>query len=137
MGEVASKEAFDWISNDPKMVKACAIICRLMDDIVSHEFEQSRVHVASAIECYMKQYGVSKEETVKVFREEIDNAWKDVNEEFMKPTALPMPILTRVLNFARVMDVIYKDDDGLCKLSHYKGPNSFAARGSCSHMKEY
>ncbi|GLT69693.1 hypothetical protein SLA2020_418240 [Shorea laevis] len=112
MGEVASKEAFDWISNDPKMVKACAIICRLMDDIVSHESEQSRVHVASAIECYMKQYGVSKEETVKVFREEIDNAWKDVNEEFMKPTALPMPILTRVLNFARVMDVIYKDDDG-------------------------
>ncbi|GLT50322.1 hypothetical protein SLA2020_238140 [Shorea laevis] len=112
MGEVASKEAFDWISNDPKMLKACAIISRLMDDIVSHEFEQSRVHVASAIECYMKQYGVSEEETVKVFREEIDNAWKDVNEEFMKPTALPMPILTRVLNFARVIDVIYKDDDG-------------------------
>ncbi|GLT50329.1 hypothetical protein SLA2020_238210 [Shorea laevis] len=68
MGEVASKEAFDWISNDPRMVKACAIICRLMDDIVSNEFEQSRVHVASSIEYYMKQYGVSKEETENVSR---------------------------------------------------------------------
>ncbi|GLT48483.1 hypothetical protein SLA2020_221050 [Shorea laevis] len=112
MGEVATNEAFDWISKEPKMLKACTIICRLMDDIVSHEFEQTRVHVASAIECYMKQYGVSEEETVKVFLEEIGNAWKDINEEFMKSTTIPMPIKTRVLNFARVMDVIYKDGDG-------------------------
>ncbi|GLT83475.1 hypothetical protein SLE2022_017630 [Rubroshorea leprosula] len=108
MGKVATKKAFDWISNGPKMAKASTIICRLMDDIVPHEFEQKRDHVASAVECYMNQYGLLEEEIVKLFREEIVNAWKDINEGFIKPIVILVPILTRVLNFAHVMDVIYK-----------------------------
>lgn len=47
-----------------------------------------------------------------MFKTKISNAWKDVNEEFMKPTGVPAPILMRVLNLSRVMDVLYKEDDG-------------------------
>ncbi|GLU14901.1 hypothetical protein SLE2022_314420 [Rubroshorea leprosula] len=47
MGEVATKEVFDWISNTPQMLKASTIIGRLTDDIVTHEFEQIQDHVAS------------------------------------------------------------------------------------------
>ncbi|RVW82924.1 Valencene synthase [Vitis vinifera] len=54
--------AFDWVISDPKIITASAVICRLMDDISSHKFEQKRGHVASGIECYMKQYGASEEE---------------------------------------------------------------------------
>ncbi|GLT63809.1 hypothetical protein SLA2020_363430 [Shorea laevis] len=111
MGEVATKEVFDCISHNPKMVNASTLISRLMDDIVSHEFEQTRDHVASSVECYMKQYGVSKEETMKLLEEEIANAWKEINEGFIKPAVLPMSILTQVLNFTRAADVIYKDGD--------------------------
>lgn len=32
-----SKEAFDWVSKDPLIVQAAAVICRLMDDMVGHE----------------------------------------------------------------------------------------------------
>ncbi|KAL5804317.1 hypothetical protein ACOSQ3_031117 [Xanthoceras sorbifolium] len=111
------RDVLEWSSNDnyPKIIKASTIISRLMDDIVSHEFEQKRQHVVSSIECYMKQdAGVSEEEVIKMFRKEIFNAWKDINQEFLKPTAAaaPMPILTRILNLSRVMNVIYKDDDG-------------------------
>lgn len=60
----------------------------------------------------MKQHGVSDEEVIKVFRKEISNGWKDINEGFLKPTEVAMPLLERILNLARVMDVIYKDDDG-------------------------
>ncbi|KAG2683859.1 hypothetical protein I3760_10G053000 [Carya illinoinensis] len=113
MGNIANREVFEWISNGPKIVTASTIICRLMDDIVSHKFEQKRGHVASAVECYMKQYGVSAEEEVyKLFRKEVSDAWKDINQGFLKPTAVPMPVLVRVLNLARVIDVVYKDDDG-------------------------
>ncbi|KAF5956664.1 hypothetical protein HYC85_003889 [Camellia sinensis] len=35
MGEVVSKEAFDWVSSDPLVVQASSIVCRLMNDIVS------------------------------------------------------------------------------------------------------
>nr|AIO10965.1 TPS02 [Liquidambar formosana]AMD82310.1 trans-beta-guaiene synthase [Liquidambar formosana] len=112
MGEVVTKEAFDWVFNNPKIVKASSIINRLMDDIVSHQFEQERGHVASGVECYMKQYGASKQEVFDEFNKQVVNAWKDINEEFLRPTDVPFPLLLRALNFARVMDVLYKDKDG-------------------------
>ena len=40
------------------------------------------------------------------------NAWKDINQEFLKPTVMPRPVLMRVLNFTRVMDFLYKENDG-------------------------
>lgn len=35
MGDIATKEVFDWLSDKPKILKASCIICRLMDDFVS------------------------------------------------------------------------------------------------------
>lgn len=37
MGDIVMKEAFEWASNEPKIVRASEVICRLMDDIVSHQ----------------------------------------------------------------------------------------------------
>ncbi|KAK3021982.1 hypothetical protein RJ639_045677 [Escallonia herrerae] len=112
MGDLATKGSFDWVTNDPLIVRASSVICRLMDDIVGHEFEQERGHVASAVECYMKRHGCSKEETYAEFQKQVTNAWKDINQECLRPTAVPMPLLTRVVNLARVMDLLYKDEDG-------------------------
>ncbi|KDP36233.1 hypothetical protein JCGZ_09953 [Jatropha curcas] len=111
MGDISTKDVFDWSSNGPKIVRAASVIARLMDDIVSHEFEQARGHVASAVECYMKQNGVSEEATRDEFNKQIVSAWKDINEACLKPTEVPLPILTRVVNLARVMDYLYKDGD--------------------------
>ena len=47
MGEIVTKDIFDWASNNPKIIKASSIIARLMDDIVSH-----KVHSAF-IFCYL------------------------------------------------------------------------------------
>ncbi|KAG2708368.1 hypothetical protein I3760_05G189100 [Carya illinoinensis] len=110
MGD-ATKEVFDWACGNPKIVKAAETICRLMDDLVSTEFEQERGHVVSALDCYMKQHGVSKHEAEEEFKKQIKDAWKDINSEFLKPTQVPKHFLDCVLNLARVMDVVYKDDD--------------------------
>ncbi|XP_034677074.1 valencene synthase-like [Vitis riparia] len=112
MGEIVTKEAFDWVISDPKIITASAVIGRLMDDISSHKFEQKRGHVASGIECYMKQYGASEEEVYDEFQKQVVDAWRDINEEFLRPTVVPMPLLMRVLNLSRVMDVIYTGEDG-------------------------
>ncbi|CAN1323271.1 Alpha-copaene synthase [Linum perenne] len=82
---VGTKDSFEWISNGPNILKASSIICRLMDDIVSHE---------------------------ELFNEEIKNAWKDINKDFLRPQVVARPLLDRILNFARAMDVIYKVEDG-------------------------
>ncbi|KAG6685677.1 hypothetical protein I3842_12G123700 [Carya illinoinensis] len=116
MGDIATKEAFDWVFSHPRMVKASEIINRLMDDIVSTDFEQQRGHVVSGIECYMKQHGVSKQEVHEEFQKQILNAWKDMNEELLKPTQVPMPLLVRILNLAHVIDLLYKDEDAYTHL---------------------
>lgn len=37
MGDIVTKDAFEWLNKDPKIVKAASVIARLMDDIVSHK----------------------------------------------------------------------------------------------------
>ncbi|CAN0872417.1 Alpha-copaene synthase [Linum grandiflorum] len=112
MPQAGTKEAFDWISGGPAIMKASSIVCRLMDDIVSHEFEQERKHIPSAVELYKEKYKVSEEVVVKVFNEQITNAWKDINKELLRPWVVAPPLLDRILNFTRAMDIIYKVNDG-------------------------
>ncbi|KAG8479380.1 hypothetical protein CXB51_029129 [Gossypium anomalum] len=111
MEESITKETFNWAFNDPKIIRASSIICRLMSDIVGHKVEQERGHVSSAVECYMKQYGVSMQEAYDELYKQINNAWKDINEEFLKPTAAPTSALNRILNLARVIDLLYTGED--------------------------
>ncbi|XVE50475.1 hypothetical protein DITRI_Ditri01bG0165100 [Diplodiscus trichospermus] len=120
MGDIVTEEVFNWASTNPKIIKASGIISRLMDDIVSHKFEQERGHVASAIECYMKQHEVGEEKAIEEFNDQIENAWKDINQELLiGPTdKVPMAVLTRVLNLAKVMDFLYKEGDGYTHVGH-------------------
>ncbi|PSS16243.1 (-)-germacrene D synthase [Actinidia chinensis var. chinensis] len=110
--KLATKEAFDWVSSFPLIVEAVSTITRLTDDIVGHKFEQQRGHVASAVECYTKQHGAIEEEAIAELYEQVTNAWKDINAECLYSTKVPMPLLVRVLNLARVINVLYKDEDG-------------------------
>ena len=41
MGDAVTKESFDWIFSKPKIVRASAIVCRLMDDMVSPKVWQT------------------------------------------------------------------------------------------------
>ena len=75
------------------------------------QFDQSRMHVPSSVECYMKQYGVTKQEAYDELNEQVDNAWKDINQECLIPTQVPMPVIIRSLYFTSVEDIVYKDAD--------------------------
>lgn len=37
MGDVVTKETFDWMLTNPKIVEASSIVSRFMDDIVGHK----------------------------------------------------------------------------------------------------
>ena len=65
----------------------------------------------SAVECYMKQHGAIEEEAIVELYDQVTNAWKDMNAECLYSTKVPMPLLVRVLNLARVINVLYKDED--------------------------
>ncbi|XP_030523549.1 (-)-germacrene D synthase-like isoform X2 [Rhodamnia argentea] len=111
MGDIVTKDVFDWLLySNPKMAKAVKVVGRLMDDIAGHKFEQERGHGATSVECFMKQYGVTDEVAKEELRKQVADAWKDINEGLRRPAIVPRPILTRILNFARAMHVVYKDE---------------------------
>ncbi|KAH9783272.1 alpha-humulene/(-)-(E)-beta-caryophyllene synthase [Citrus sinensis] len=112
MGDIVTKESFEWLFSNPRSIRASCAVGRLMNDMVSHKFEQSRGHVASSVECYINQYGATEEEAYSEFRKQVSNAWKDINEECLRPTLVPVPLLMRILNLTRAADVVYKYKDG-------------------------
>nr|J7LP58.1 RecName: Full=Bifunctional sesquiterpene synthase 1; AltName: Full=Alpha-copaene synthase; AltName: Full=Delta-cadinene synthase; AltName: Full=Terpene synthase 1; Short=LdTPS1 [Phyla dulcis]AFR23368.1 alpha-copaene/delta-cadinene synthase [Phyla dulcis] len=111
MGDIPKREHFDWVLSDPDFVMASCIICRLADDIVGHEFEQTRDHIPSSVECYTQEHKTSKEDAVNELYDRLESAWKDLNEGFLRPTKIPAALLYRVLNYCRIIEVMYSRGD--------------------------
>ncbi|KAF8408838.1 hypothetical protein HHK36_004907 [Tetracentron sinense] len=112
MGEIATKEAFNWTASLPKLIRSSSIVNRLMDDIKTYKAEQKRGHVASSVQCYMKEYEVSEEEACKKLQNMVEGAWKDINSECLAPTPIPLPLLMPIVNLARIIEVMYMYGDG-------------------------
>lgn len=77
------------------------------------QFENKRKHVGTSIDCYMKEYGVSRKKAEEDIKIMALDAWKSLNQELMKrpPHPFPFPIVMRFLDFSRVIEVFYKDAD--------------------------
>ncbi|XP_027182173.1 viridiflorene synthase-like [Coffea eugenioides] len=112
--ESATDDAVKWLLSNPKLIQGITKHGRMINDVGTHEFEKLRG--ATAIEIYMKDYNVSEEEAMKKFEDMADDAWKDMNAEFSRPTAVPRDVLLMALNLARICEVIYKNrGDGYTK----------------------
>ena len=75
------------------------------------QFEQKRGHVASFLECYMREHDVSREQAIQESQKRVTDAWKDINEECLRPIKVPMVFLSPILNMTRYMAVMYKDEN--------------------------
>ncbi|KAF2287619.1 hypothetical protein GH714_001865 [Hevea brasiliensis] len=87
--KLAGVKEFKWLETNPKLVEASKFFGRLLNDMVARKDEEKEGHCLAG-NCYMKEYGVSKEKAMEELRKMCDNAWKDMNEESMRPTAVPM-----------------------------------------------
>ncbi|KAJ0951802.1 putative (-)-beta-caryophyllene synthase [Helianthus annuus] len=111
MGDIITDESFKWALAFPPLVKASCTLCRFQDDIVTHKEEQERNHVASSVECYVKEFDFSEEHVIDLFIKKVESAWADMNLESLVCKDVPMPLIMRVINFARVIEVLYKYQD--------------------------
>ncbi|KAJ4724622.1 Terpene synthase [Melia azedarach] len=118
--EIAGVHAFEWLQSKPKVMISSFTILRLIADLVSHKDEQKRGHVASVVESYMEEYGTSRMETAEKFKIMITNLWKDINEECMRPTVVPLQLITGIVNVARIAEVFYKEVDGVTNPEYLK-----------------
>ncbi|EYU17870.1 hypothetical protein MIMGU_mgv1a025978mg [Erythranthe guttata] len=76
------KETIDWLLSYPKIVVSAAKLGRHLEDLGSHERENKKGQMMTVVDCYMKERGVSKQETLRKFAELVEDGWKDVNTEW-------------------------------------------------------
>lgn len=76
------------------------------------QWEKDGGGVPTAVECYMKEYGVTVQEAKKALRCLVEEQWRSINQEFLRNTTVPVPLLTRVINLARLMETLYKTTNG-------------------------
>ncbi|GJW88556.1 sesquiterpene cyclase [Tanacetum coccineum] len=108
---MVTEESFKWVAKFPPLVNATCLILRLMDDIAGYKEEQERDHVVSSIECYINETGASEEDAIKFLSKKVEDAWKVINKECLRPTEIPMSLTIPPLNLARVSDILYKTHD--------------------------
>ncbi|KAI3470008.1 hypothetical protein Pfo_026671 [Paulownia fortunei] len=108
-----TKETIDWLLSDPKMVISATKLGRHLEDLGSHERENKEGEMLTVVDCYMKEHGVSKQETLSKFAKLADDAWKDVSTEWVMTTSIHKEMVEQLLNYARMADFIYKNcEDG-------------------------
>ncbi|KAL7122289.1 hypothetical protein ACP275_01G036100 [Erythranthe tilingii] len=103
----ATIEAFNWLLAKPNILKTCNVVVRIMDDIATYEDEKKRGQVTTGIDCYMKEHSVSKQVAIQCLHEIVEVRWKELNQGLMDKS-VPLEILMRVFNWARVAEITYK-----------------------------
>ncbi|TVU30135.1 hypothetical protein EJB05_21742, partial [Eragrostis curvula] len=122
MGDIATKDSFDWVSSMPKMLQALCIILRLLDGLQSFEREQMTPHVASTIDSYMKEHNISIELAREKIHELKEETWKDFNAEWLNPeNSQPKEIVNRIFNLTRTMEFFYNKDDNFTNCHNITG----------------
>ncbi|XP_042385925.1 (S)-beta-bisabolene synthase isoform X1 [Zingiber officinale] len=123
---VATKDAFEWFASFPKIIEACATIIRITNDITSMEREQKRAHVASTVDCYMKEYGTSKDVACEKLLGFVEDAWKTINEELLTETGLSREVIELSFHSAQTTEFVYKHVDAFTEPNTTMKENIFS-----------
>ncbi|CAF2025832.1 unnamed protein product [Brassica napus] len=113
MGHIATKETYEWLRSRPKVIQSLSINGRPMNDMAGFEDDMSRGYVTTGVNCYMKQYGVTKGEAFKKLHQMRVHNEKIVNEEFLTIKDVPRRVLKEDINCARMTNVAYGYGEGL------------------------
>ncbi|NP_001310688.1 terpene synthase 5 [Ricinus communis] len=97
-----------WLRDNPTIAKTAKLFGRLFNDIAIREDEQKKGDYPSAIKCYMNDHDVSLEKAKEDILKMLEDGWKDMNEELMKPTIVPKILTKFSINFARMSDFSYR-----------------------------
>ncbi|KAF5182448.1 (-)-germacrene D synthase [Thalictrum thalictroides] len=107
LGEVATKEVFDWIASKPKMIRCSYLLNRLLDDIATFKGEQKRGILVSTVTCCMKDHGLSESNAIKYLQEIVTSSWKDMNEERFRPNLAPPSVTKIIFNITAIIELYY------------------------------
>ncbi|CAN6270906.1 unnamed protein product [Urochloa humidicola] len=106
-GDVATQEVFKWVGSVPEMVRAGAQVTRFLNDLSSFKLGKHKKDMPSAVETYMIENGLTKEEAVKAVTALLENRWRILNQANMDIDRTLLPAAQVVVNMARTNEIIY------------------------------
>ncbi|KAM0916357.1 hypothetical protein ACQ4PT_010236 [Festuca glaucescens] len=101
-------QALEWALGCTDAVRACAEVTRFMNDLASFKRGKNKNDVASSVECYISEHGVSSDVAIAKIGSLIEDAWKTTNQaRFELPELLQA--VQRVANITISMPFMYDD----------------------------
>ncbi|KAM3377477.1 (-)-camphene/tricyclene synthase, chloroplastic-like [Capsicum galapagoense] len=107
-----TKEALEWISKYPDIIRWASTIIRFTDDLGTSSYELERGDVPKAIQCYMNEKGVSEEEARKHINMLLKETWKLFNAAQQDNSISYEIFFGCAINAARASHTIYQHGDG-------------------------
>ncbi|KFK23797.1 hypothetical protein AALP_AAs42715U000100 [Arabis alpina] len=112
LGKMGTKKDYEWLKSRPKLIKYVSTKGRLMNDIYGFEDDMSRGFVTNAVNCYMKQYGVTKQEALRELHIMVADADKTINEELLTTTGVSRLVLKAAMGNAQIIAILYNGYEG-------------------------
>ncbi|VAH39759.1 unnamed protein product [Triticum turgidum subsp. durum] len=106
MGDTIMKIAVEWVAGVPNVVIAAGKIVRFMNDIAAFENRKSKGDVASSMECYVNEYGVTGEVAIARIYELIEDEWRTLNKARFQNHEF-LPALKRIIGLALSTSLFY------------------------------
>ncbi|KAL6648162.1 hypothetical protein ACP70R_012386 [Stipagrostis hirtigluma subsp. patula] len=118
MGEVATKEAFEWAIGCPDTFRAAGEVTRFVDDIAAFKNGKNKMDVANSVECYIKEYKVTDDVAIAKIESLDQDAWKTMNQAFLDGGAW-LPLVKRAANLAMSMEFLFQNNRDAYTFSKY------------------
>lgn len=118
MGQLLPDNILEQIYSPSKIQHLVELTTRLTDDARDFQAEE-RKELASSVECYLKDNPESTEEdALNRIIGIVYLSLKELNREFIKQDNVPLCCKKFTFNFARAMQLFFKDRDGFSISSH-------------------
>ncbi|KAG6511234.1 terpene synthase 10-like [Zingiber officinale] len=115
VGKDLNGEALKNFSSFYAITRSSGILFRLYDDMGTSTHEMERGDVATCIQCYMHEKGVSEKVARRKIRELIRKYWKELNGSLNWDSPLEEYFKNIAANIPRAAQFFYQDGDGYGK----------------------
>ncbi|KAL6603772.1 hypothetical protein ACP70R_044133 [Stipagrostis hirtigluma subsp. patula] len=109
MGDVATKEVFEWAIGCTSAIRAYGEVARYMNDIAAFKNNgRNEKDVITSVECYMKEHKVTSEVALVKIDALVEDAWKTINQALFE-NRVPLSVIQRVTNMTKVTALFFHD----------------------------
>ncbi|KAF2951145.1 hypothetical protein DAI22_01g240300 [Oryza sativa Japonica Group] len=106
MGDIATKDAFDWALSYADAGRAFGEVSRFMDDLAVSQNGREKMDVANAVECYMKEHGVTSDVAEAEISEMVEGAWRTLNQARFEDRVY-LPFVQRIANVSMSIALLF------------------------------